>query len=82
MTHGIDTRQRVVHRRRIAYVAGHEAGHDVIGLAGMNGGGEGVQAPHLVARRPQCLRDVRPDEAGRAGDKNAHGWMQPCASAR
>src|SRR5215469_14290689 len=38
----------------------------------MHGGGQGIQAAHLMPGRLQGLQHVGPNEPGRAGDENSH----------
>jgi hypothetical protein len=65
VTHRVHPAQRLVHRRRVAYVAHDQVTGDVGGPAVVHGGGKRIQAADFVARLLQRRSDVRPDEAGR-----------------
>jgi len=75
VAHRVHPGQRLVHHRRVAYVADDELAVDVLRPAVVHGGSERIQAPDLMARRPHGLRDMRSDEPGRTCDENAHGLI-------
>ena len=58
--------------RRVADIADHQFAADVVWPAVVHGGGERIEPADVMARGPHGLRDVRPDEPGRAGHENAH----------
>jgi hypothetical protein len=70
MAYRVDTVKGGVDGCRVAHVTHDELGvpGKEVGPAVVHGGGKGVEAAYLVARVPESLHDMRPDEAGRPCD--------------
>ena len=72
----LDALQRRGDGGAVADVAGHElrGGVEVVGPLGVRRRMQRVEDPHLVAAGDERVGDVRPDEAGAAGDEHTgHG---------
>jgi hypothetical protein len=75
MADGVDAMQRASYRDLVGDVGDHQlgAGIKVVGELGVDVRTERVEHAHLVALAEERIDDVRPDEAGTAGDEDSHG---------